>query len=104
MRYNQPEFFWGAIAQLGERLLCTQEVGGSIPPGSTTVLYMMYSHKRRIWGGFCHNRDFCAVFCQNSQKISPQMIFSAIIAPLCGTIKLRRPIFMAGLSSGLRIF
>jgi hypothetical protein len=26
----------GAIAQLGERLLCKQEVGGSIPPGSTT--------------------------------------------------------------------
>ena len=28
----------GAIAQLGERLPCTQEVGGSIPPGSTTAL------------------------------------------------------------------
>ena len=27
----------GAIAQLGERLPCTQEVGGSIPPGSTIV-------------------------------------------------------------------
>ena len=27
----------GAIAQLGERLPCTQEVGGSIPPGSTTA-------------------------------------------------------------------
>ncbi len=27
----------GAIAQMGERLLCTQEVGGSIPPGSTIV-------------------------------------------------------------------
>ena len=27
----------GAIAQLGERLLCKQEVGGSIPPGSTSV-------------------------------------------------------------------
>ena len=26
----------GAIAQLGERLPCTQEVGGSIPPGSTS--------------------------------------------------------------------
>ena len=26
----------GAIAQLGERLLCTQEVSGSIPLGSTT--------------------------------------------------------------------
>ena len=25
----------GAIAQMGERLPCTQEVGGSIPPGST---------------------------------------------------------------------
>jgi hypothetical protein len=25
----------GAIAQLGERLPCTQEVGGSIPPSST---------------------------------------------------------------------
>ena len=29
----------GAIAQLGERLLCTQEVGGSIPPGSTTTTF-----------------------------------------------------------------
>ena len=28
----------GAIAQLGERLPCTQEVGGSIPPGSTKFL------------------------------------------------------------------
>ncbi len=28
----------GAIAQLGERLPCTQEVGGSIPPGSTNYL------------------------------------------------------------------
>ena len=27
----------GAIAQLGERLPCTQEVGGSIPPGSTIL-------------------------------------------------------------------
>jgi hypothetical protein len=26
----------GAIAQLGEHLLCTQGVGGSSPPGSTT--------------------------------------------------------------------
>ena len=28
----------GAIAQLGERLHGMQEVGGSIPPGSTTLL------------------------------------------------------------------
>ena len=29
----------GAIAQLGERLPCTQEVSGSIPLGSTTSSY-----------------------------------------------------------------
>ena len=28
---------YGAIAQMGERLICIQEVGGSIPPGSTIV-------------------------------------------------------------------
>ena len=36
----------GAIAQLGERLPCTQEVGGSIPPGST------------ISGGLAWNQKF----------------------------------------------
>ena len=29
----------GALAQLGERLLCTQEVSGSIPLGSTNVFF-----------------------------------------------------------------
>ena len=29
---------WGGIAQLGERLLCKQEVSGSIPLASTTIL------------------------------------------------------------------
>ena len=28
----------GAIAQLGERLLCKQEVTGSIPVGSTSII------------------------------------------------------------------
>ena len=28
---------FGALAQLGERLLCTQEVSGSIPLGSTIL-------------------------------------------------------------------
>ena len=36
--YNQ--IFFGAIAQLGERLRGTQEVGGSIPP-SSTILYKL---------------------------------------------------------------
>jgi hypothetical protein len=34
--YNS--YFFGAIAQLGERLRGTQEVGGSIPPSSTISL------------------------------------------------------------------
>ena len=35
-----PDHFYnayGALAQLGERLLCTQEVSGSIPLGSTKI-------------------------------------------------------------------
>ena len=34
---------FGAIAQLGERLRGTQEVGGSIPPGST-ISRIVYYH------------------------------------------------------------
>ena len=33
----------GAIAQLGERLLCTQEVSGSIPLSSTMIWVMVKS-------------------------------------------------------------
>jgi hypothetical protein len=37
----------GAIAQLGERLLCKQEVTGSIPVGSTSLRsYLELSAKR----------------------------------------------------------
>ena len=39
----------GAIAQLGERLHGMQEVGGSIPPGSTK-LHIMLSMIKRISG------------------------------------------------------
>jgi hypothetical protein len=35
---NQETQVIGAIAQLGERLPCTQEVSGSIPLSSTTYL------------------------------------------------------------------
>jgi hypothetical protein len=33
----------GAVVQLGERLLCTQEVGGSNPPGSTIEARELFS-------------------------------------------------------------
>ena len=34
----------GALAQLGERLPCTQEVSGSIPLGSTKVYYLFFEN------------------------------------------------------------
>jgi hypothetical protein len=37
---TEPSPVSGAIAQLGERLLCKQEVTGSIPVGSTS-----YTHR-----------------------------------------------------------
>ena len=33
----------GAIAQLGERVVRNDEVGGSIPPGSTTLRLLGYA-------------------------------------------------------------
>ena len=35
---DTPRAWFGAIAQLGERVLCKHEVVGSIPSGSTTLL------------------------------------------------------------------
>ena len=37
--FNWPRFKFlsGAVAQLGERLICIQEVAGSIPTSSTTL-------------------------------------------------------------------
>ncbi len=49
----------GAIAQLGERLPCTQEVGGSIPPGSTT---------------------FCDGLLQTVKNFDREMIFLSVFA------------------------
>ena len=34
--------FIGAVAQLGERLICIQEVAGSIPVSSTSFLFFDY--------------------------------------------------------------
>ena len=41
----------GAIAQLGERLPCTQEVGSSILPGSTNFQCKV---SRIVHYGFCY--------------------------------------------------
>ena len=45
--------FYGAIAQLGERLLCKQEVVGSIPSGSTNAVGLALCGKKLAvgWAG-----------------------------------------------------
>ena len=37
MASSTHQSWFGALAQLGEHLLCKQGVGGSIPPGSTIL-------------------------------------------------------------------
>ena len=37
------KLLYGAVAQLGERLTCTEEVAGSIPVGSTMFLVVFFS-------------------------------------------------------------
>ena len=63
---DPPDFIWiwirkGAIAQLGERLPCTQEVGGSIPPGSTNFLEVVekveVKMKNWAWIGQFESKD-----------------------------------------------
>ena len=44
MRLRIVDQTTGAIAQLGERLLCTQEVAGSIPVGSTSTRDFRLKH------------------------------------------------------------
>jgi hypothetical protein len=51
----------GAIAQLGERLPCTQEVGGSIPPGSTKLLSLNEA------SGLCAGAHCAETFVQPEQ-------------------------------------
>ena len=36
VKHPGPEEYEGAVAQLGERLICIQEVAGSIPTSSTS--------------------------------------------------------------------
>ncbi|CAI8849790.1 hypothetical protein EMIT0P260_390001 [Pseudomonas sp. IT-P260] len=50
-----PPILYGAIAQLGERLPCTQEVSGSIPLGSTINCFCLLELRNEYSGA---NIDF----------------------------------------------
>ena len=43
----------GAIAQLGERLICIQEVVGSIPSGSTIIRLELKKFRIMLWRFAC---------------------------------------------------
>ncbi len=47
------ESYDGALAQLGEHLLCKQRVGGSIPPGSTN--FRLRHQQRNLYENGIHS-------------------------------------------------
>jgi hypothetical protein len=51
----------GAIAQLGERLLCKQEVAGSIPAGSTTLTTSRPNQHERAMTGSSSRDGFALI-------------------------------------------
>ena len=52
------KIFCGPIAQLGERLICIQEVSGSIPLGSTISLKLLIKRNLNSEFRFNLNSDF----------------------------------------------
>ena len=50
--YPGPPFHCGAVAQLGERLVCNQEATGSIPVSSTKTMALLSGKTRFmiLWG------------------------------------------------------
>jgi hypothetical protein len=71
MRYGPRGKKNGALAQLGERLLCKQDVVGSIPSGSTTKhpfgSELLISVKRGsvlIWNAACETKSKVWICCR----------------------------------------
>ena len=69
----------GAIAQLGERLLCKQEVAGSIPAGSTNLVSRLYGaqphmHRVRCMCGFVRAPRELDAFFKNSEVVLTHQI------------------------------
>ena len=80
--------WWGAVAQLGERLVRNEEVSGSIPLSSTKTTTISKRQMRRIrplW-------RFCAVACaiplQSANQIS-KVLDKKISFVLCVTVIFR---------------
>ena len=59
----------GAVAQLGERLLCKQEVVGSIPSSSTSLLISIGCslHSVQLWASAWSSKLKAVLFFNNSE-------------------------------------
>ena len=66
----------GAIAQLGERLLCKQEVTGSIPVGSTRQLVFGRDLLRNGTATFHFAVRFIRLLFKNSEEVKRTRFFS----------------------------
>ena len=67
------KYFIGAIAQLGERLNGIQEVGGSIPLGSTIFIFklkLVYNNLSSLAVKISIYLEFLTYFIQNYQNIN----------------------------------
>ena len=74
----------GAIAQLGERLLCKQEVVGSIPSGSTRPAAARPEHQNPLAPklgrieAWPHRISVCARFCAVSVRITASAVMRLV--------------------------
>ena len=69
----------GALAQLGERLICIQEVSGSIPLGSTKILI---ADQDRRHGNELRAAQIMRVPSRSSNDTIIAMCFSAFASPV----------------------
>ena len=115
MRFNNRReafvFWYGAIAQLGERVLCKHEVVGSIPSGSTTLRPSGYAWRslagaeaRSVPGVALLGEDGLTVGCQRTSSAKHHFAGKVFTDFTCGIsdIVKRRSIRVLDLQSNLR--
>ena len=70
--HPDPPTKCGAIAQLGERLLCKQEVTGSIPVSSTNCAWVLRRGQCGLWiitGATAHSLKRGELFFNNVEEV-----------------------------------
>ena len=73
---DPPTELPGAIAQLGERLLCKQEVTGSIPVGSTRISMQAWNSARSATKSALRSEFQVRLLFKNSEEVKRTRFFS----------------------------